>query len=69
MEDLRGLLWSSIDNPDSMDLDQLEWAETHPDGRCDFVQEIAAPLPLRVICRMMGISKPTLYNYLAEAGL
>jgi transposase-like protein len=21
------------------------------------------------ICRMMGISKPTLYNYLAEAGL
>jgi transposase-like protein len=24
---------------------------------------------IREICRMMGISKPTLYNYLAEAGL
>jgi len=32
MEDLRGLLWSSIDNPESMDLDQLEWAEALPDG-------------------------------------
>jgi cytochrome P450 len=29
--------------------------ERHPDGECDFVDEIAAPLPLRVICRMMGI--------------
>src|SRR5262249_33743655 len=40
-EDLRGLLWSSIDNPDSMDLDQLEWAETHPDGSTRLLVAIA----------------------------
>jgi cytochrome P450 len=27
----------------------------HPRGACDFVQSIAAPLPLRVICAMLGI--------------
>jgi len=27
----------------------------HPDGRCDFVQAFAAPLPLQIICEMMGI--------------
>jgi cytochrome P450 len=26
-----------------------------PNGECDFVEEIAAPLPLRIICEMMGI--------------
>jgi cytochrome P450 len=29
--------------------------ERHPGGGCDFVEEVSAPLPLRVICRMMGI--------------
>ena len=29
--------------------------EQHPDGQCDFVEAIAAPLPLDIICEMMGI--------------
>ncbi len=29
--------------------------ERHPDGKADFVESIAAPLPLEIICEMMGI--------------
>ena len=29
--------------------------ERYPDGECDFVQEVAAPLPLQIICEMVGI--------------
>jgi len=34
-----------------------ELVERFPDKECDFVTEFAAPLPLQIICEMMGIPK------------
>ena len=41
MRDLRGLLWASIDNDDSLDLDQLSVAENLADGRVKILVAIA----------------------------
>jgi exoribonuclease-2 len=39
--DLRGLLWASIDNDDSMDLDQLSVAQPMPDGAVKILVAVA----------------------------
>ena len=41
IQDLRSLLWSSIDNDTSKDLDQIEWAEKLPDGRIRILVGVA----------------------------
>jgi exoribonuclease II len=41
IRDLRGLLWSSIDNDDSLDLDQIEVAEPMSGGQCKLLVGIA----------------------------
>jgi exoribonuclease-2 len=40
-KDLRNLLWSSIDNNESMDLDQIEYAEKLSDGNTRILVGIA----------------------------
>lgn len=32
-----------------------EMVDAHPDGTADFVDEVASPLPLQIICDMMGV--------------
>src|SRR5512143_1478601 len=39
--DLRNLPWSSIDNEESKDLDQIEWAEQQKDGTIRILLGIA----------------------------
>jgi exoribonuclease-2 len=41
VQDLRKLLWSSIDNDTSKDLDQIEWAEQLADGRIRILVGVA----------------------------
>src|ERR1035437_3472470 len=51
-QDLRSLLWSSIDNDTSRDLDQIEWAEALPDGRIRVligVADVDARVPLGTV--------------------
>jgi exoribonuclease-2 len=51
-QDLRSLLWSSIDNDTSRDLDQIEWAEALPDARIRVligVADVDARVPLGTV--------------------
>jgi len=64
--DLRGLLWCSIDNDDSRDLDQLSVAELLPDGSTRLLVAIAdvdALVPLRsAIDRHAAMNTTSVYT-------
>src|SRR6187455_1816006 len=66
IRDLRGLLWCSIDNDDSRDLDQLSVAELRPDGSTRLLVAIAdvdALVPLRsAIDRHAALNTTSVYT-------
>ena len=49
VKDLRSILWSSIDNDDSLDLDQIEYAERLPDGNVHVM--VGLPMSIRMCPR------------------
>lgn len=54
LPDLRSLLWSSIDNDESLDLDQIEYAERLPDGDIRANQALKFSVRFVWICSLVG---------------
>ncbi|HEY4056346.1 MAG TPA: RNB domain-containing ribonuclease [Kofleriaceae bacterium] len=67
--DLRELWWSSIDNEESRDLDQIEWADVLPDGRTRVligIADVDALVPRdSKIDRHAAVNTSTLYTGVA----
>jgi exoribonuclease-2 len=65
VKDLRALPWSSIDNRESRDLDQIEWMERLPDGRVRVligIADVASFAPRDgEVDRFAGANTSTLY--------
>ncbi len=66
LQDLRGLVWSSIDNDTSRDLDQVEAAERQPDGKVRVrvgIADVDAFVPAgHAIDRHAGAETTTVYT-------
>ncbi|MGC2163823.1 MAG: RNB domain-containing ribonuclease [Silvibacterium sp.] len=66
IQDLRNLLWSSIDNDTSRDLDQIEYADTLPDGSTRVligIADVDAYVPKgSAIDKHAGIETVTVYT-------